>query len=183
MRTRAICGAILIWGFTGDIAAAQQGNPGGCVPLRGFLGRLGVCSEQGAPGNGPAGNSGAVAGNLSDQFFTNPTQAMATYSTFQRATIRFERIELNQGDYQVSFHELPNAVRQQNDRQIAGGGMNNFFALSQGPNQFNSTYTIYCFFPPADGNGLATIRIGEAREVSVQIKETRPQTLIFRCRL
>jgi hypothetical protein len=186
MRFGSIFGAIVALALLADVAAAQEQNGANpkCSNQGGLFAAMGLCVQD--PSNATTAQSDPAAdgpANLSDQFYRNPAQAMVTYSTWQQASIVFQNIELNQGWFQVSFRELPTSVAQMNNQQAQGGGMNNFYSLSQGPNRFNSTYTIYCMFPPEDGSKIASIGAGETRQVSVKIKQTAPQTLIFNCRV
>ena len=123
--------------------------------------------------------------NLSNDFYVNATGAIVKYSTWQQAVIPFGKVEFNQGTFTVSFSELPAALQQQNKQQIQNLNQQfnwaDFMKLSQGPNAFNSAYTIYCLFPSSEGSKIATVRPGESREVSVKLRQTQSNTLIFDC--
>ena len=170
MRFVAVWGAsttLLFLSFSADAQNQDNSNPK-CSNGPGLFSALGLCvqdpatsTDAQAPSAAPG--SGSEDSNLADEFYVNPTKAMVAYATYRRASIVFEQIDMLQGWYHVSFHQLPSSVARLNAQQVNGTGMNNFYQLTQGPNRFNSTYEIHCLFPPSDGSKIASVQVGQTR--------------------
>lgn len=136
-----------------------------------------------------AGTPAAVPsqpGNLSDAFYRNQAAGVSRYASWQAANIQFSDVAFIDGQYRVSWQELPSTYQAENaDRQARMDqkfSWQDWNAVSSSPPSANR-WTLTCLFSPEAGTALSTIRRGAVQPVQVKIKSAVDRQLVFDCRM
>jgi hypothetical protein len=126
------------------------------------------------------------SGNLSDAFYRNQAAGVSRYASWQAAHVQFSDVAFIDGQYRVSWQELPSTYQAENaDRQARMDqkfSWQDWNAVSSSPPSANR-WTLTCLFSPEAGTALSTIRRGAVQTVRVKIKSAVDRQLVFDCRL
>jgi len=124
--------------------------------------------------------------DVPDEFYRNPSAAMAKFSDWQRASFTFAAINFADRHFMAGYSAVPNSVQQHVNQQVNSLNHNftwdQWFQMTQGANQFNTQFNVTCNFAPSNVSGMATVRQGETRQGSMKLNAAQGSNLVFDCR-